>query len=332
MGIPSGLDGQFGFREETTYGEIVTVNRFLQLADESVKTEIERLESKSIIAGARVARSSQWAAGLRRSEGDIGLEVYDGSIGLLLKHMMGTVSSTSSGGSAPYSHTFDVGSLTGKSLTVQFGRPTRTGAKIPFTYGGVKIQSWQIGLSVGEIATLGLTVVAQSETYNSTSTTGPASLQVASYDPNIEPLNFVNGSLTLGGSDLCVRSATISGENNLDTDRTCVGSRNILEPVEADLREYTAETEVEFGANGGPSELELYNRYINGEEAQLVLVLENEAGTRRLTISGNVRTDGETPTIGGREMLTYNLNMVFRGTTSDATAITMSYVTSDSTP
>jgi len=100
MGIPSGLDGQFGFREETTYGEIVTVNRFLQLADESVKTEIERLESKSIIAGARVARSSQWAAGLRRSEGDIGLEVYDGSIGLLLKHMMGTVSSTSSGGSA----------------------------------------------------------------------------------------------------------------------------------------------------------------------------------------------------------------------------------------
>jgi len=332
MAIPSGLSGQFGFREETTYGTAVTANRFVQLVDESVQTEIERLESSSIIAGARVMRSSQWTASIHRSEGDIGLELMDGTVGLFFKHMMGTVASTSSGGGAPFSHTFDVGPLTGKSLTVQFGRPTRTGVVVPFTYAGVKIQSWEIGLSAGEIATLGLTVVAQSETYNLTDTTGPYALQVASYNPTDKPFTFVDGSLSMGGSDLCVRSATISGENNLDTDRTCVGSREILEPLEADLREYTAEFEVEFGQNGQAGEMVLYDRYVNGDEATLVLRLESEDGTRSLTISGNLRTDGETPTIGGREMLTYSLSGKFLGTTNDTTALQMSFVSADSTP
>lgn len=330
MGIPSGLSGQFGYKAETTWGTIVTVDRFFQLVDESVKTEVERLESASIIAGARVLRSSQWSPALKRSEGDVGMELFDGQLGLFFHHAMGSVSS--SGTTAPFTHVFNVGDLTGKGLTLQFGRPTRTGTVVPFTYGGAKIQSWQIGIATGEIATFGITVIAQTETTSLTATNGPTALAVASYDTTIRPMNFVYGSLTLGGSELCVRSATISGENNLDTDRVCLGQDVIDQPLEADLREYMAEMEVEFGANGGPNELELYNRYINGEEALLVLRLENSLATKSLTIQGNVRTDGETPNISGKEMLVYNLSMKFVGTGSDASAIKLTYVTSDSIP
>jgi len=332
MALPSGLSGQFGFRSETTYGVGVAVNRFVPLVDESVQTDIERLESSSIIAGARVKRSSQWSPSIHRSEGDIGLELLDGTVGLLFEHMLGTVQSTSSGGGAPYTHVFTPGSLTSKSLTVQFGRPTRTGTVVPFSYLGTKVQSWEIGLSAGEISTLGLTVIAQSETYNTTETTGPFALQVASYDPNVRPYTFVNGSLSFGGSDLCVRSATVSGENNLDSDRTCVGSREILEPLESDTREYSVEFEVEFGQNGQVGETVLYDRYVNGELADLVLTLESDDGSRSLTIAGRVRTDGETPNIGGKEMLTYSLSGVFLGDTSDAQALTITAVSSDSTP
>lgn len=323
MPLASGLAGQFGFVAETTYGEPVTVSRFVQFVDESVETEIERLESNSIIAGQRVLRSSQWTPAMRRSEGDVGLEVFSGSIGLLLEHMMGSV--TTSGTEDPFTHTFTPGDLMGKSLTMQFGRPTRTGAVQPFTYAGAKVQSWSIGLATGEIATLGLSVVAQSET------TGIA-LETASFDPDIRPLNFVFGSLTLAGSSLCVRSATINGENSLDTDRTCLGQDVIDEPLQGELREYTAEFEVEFGDQGSGDELELYNRYVNGEEAQLDLQITTADASHSLTISGNVRFDGSTPTIGGRELLTHTLSAKYVGTDSDDSAITMTFVTADSTP
>lgn len=315
MALTSGLAGQFGFAAETTYGTAVTVSRFVPLVDESLQTEIERLESSGIIAGARVLRSQQWSPGLRRSEGDIGLEVYDRSIGLLLTNMLGSVTTT---GSDPYTHTFTPGDLEGDSLTVQFGRPNRNGTVVPFTYAGTKVQSWELAVNTGEIATLGLTVVAQTET------TGIA-LATASYSTSIRPMTFVNGSFTLGSSSLCVRGVTIAGENNLSTDRMCVGQDYIDEPTEMDLREYTGEVEVEF------YDLSLYNRFIEGTEAALQLVL-TAPNSATLTVNANVRTDGETPTIEGRDLLVHTLNFKCVGTNSDAAGLTMVLVNSDSTP
>lgn len=322
MPLNSGMAGSFGFAAETSWGLPVTVTRFVPLVEESVQTEIERLESDSIIAGARVMRSSQWTPALRRSEGDVGIEVFDGSIGLLLEHMMGAVTST---GTNPATHTFSVGDLTNKGLTMQFGRPSRDGTVIPFTYAGCKITSWEIGIATGEIATLGLTVIGKTET------TGVV-LASPVYNAAIRPMNFVYGSLTLGGSSLCVRSATISGENNLTTDRVCLGQNFIDEPVETDLRNYTGEMEVEFGANGSTDNLEIYRRYLDGTEGQLRLTLRNSTSTANVQIIGNVRTDGETPTISGRDMLTYSLSFKMIGTNSDASALVMTMASSDTVP
>lgn len=317
MALASGLAGQFGFAAESTWGTGVTVTRFLPIVDESVQTEIDRLESAGIIAGARVLRSQQWSAGLRRSEGDVGLELYNKGIGLLLQHALGSVTTT---GSAPATMTFTPGDMTGLGLTTQFGRPNRNGVVTPFTYAGCKVQSWEIAVNAGEIATMGLTLVAKSET---TSTT----LATAAYANTISPMTFVNGTFTLGGSSLCVRSATIQGENNLSTDRICVGQNTIDEPLEMDLREYTGEAEVEF------YDLTLYNRFLLGTEAALSLQFVSVPASCTLTINANVRTDGETPTIDGKDILTHTLSFKAVGTNSDSSALTMVLVSmTDTTP
>lgn len=316
MALASGLAGQMGFVAETSWGTAVTVTRFVPLVDESVQTEIDRLESAGTIAGQRVLRSSQWSAGLRRSEGDIGLEVYDKSIGLLLEHALGSVTTT---GSGPWTMTFTPGDLQGKGLTVQFGRPNRNGTVVPFTYAGCKVQSWEIAVSAGEIATFGLTVVAKSEVTN-------VALATAAYASTISPMTFVNGSFTLGGSSLCVRSAQISGENNQSTDRVCVGQNVIDEPREMDLREYAGEVEIEF------YDLTLYNRFLLGTEAALSLQLVSPASCT-LTINANVRTDGETPNIEGKDLLVHTLSFKCVGTNSDSSALTAIMVSStDTTP
>lgn len=321
MALNTGLAGQLGFTQETTWGTSITTSmRFTPFVDESIQTEIEFLESDGIIAGAQIIRSQQWSRGLFRSEGDIGLEVYDRSIGLLLVHALGSV--TTSGTTAPFTHTITPGDLYGKGLTVQVGRPDRNGTVQPFTYAGTKIQSWELAVAAGEIATLGLTVVAKSETT-------VTALQTFTTSQSIAPMTFIGGSFTLNTSSLCVRQATISGENQLTTDRVCIGQQTIDEPTTTELREFMGEIELEF------PNLVHYNRFLAGTEGNLTLVLANQLSapnTATLTISMNVRTEGSTPNVGGRDMLVQTMNFKATGTNTDASAITVTFQCADSTP
>ena len=314
MALPSGLSAQLGFAAETTYGTEVTPTRFRPLVDESIETTIENLESAGIIAGAMIRRSSQWSQGLFRHEGDVGLELTTRTIGLLMEHALG--SSTSASTQQPWTWTFTPGDLTGKGLTFQVGRPDRGGTVRPFTYAGTKIQSWEVGLAAGEIATLGLSVVAQSMT------TGTALASAVYASTSDSPFNFTAGSFSLAGSSLCVRSARVSGENNLTTDRICIGHNYIEQPVQTDLRNITGELEIEF------PDLYHWERFVAGTEGALSLVLQS--GTQySFTIAANVRTDAASPTVSGRDMVMQPFSFTAVGTNSDASAITCTYVTAD---
>lgn len=316
MATPSGISAQFGFKAETTYGTAVVVDRFQPFTEESIETTFEPLESESIISGARVLRSDQWTQGVFRHEGDVGFELTTRNCGVLLKHALGSLSTTSLAGTS--THVITPGDMTGLGLTTQFGRPDRSGTVRPFTYAGTKVTSWEIAVAAGQNATMGVSVVAQTVT----TATG---LAAVSYTTTSQPFSFAQGSFSLAGSNLCVRSARISGENNLDTDRVCIGHTYIEEPVEQDLREFTGELELEF------PDLIHYNRFIAGTEGALSLALVN--GTKSLTIAANVRTDKASPNVSGRGMLVQTLGFkCVASTTSDASALTMTYVTADTTP
>ena len=159
MTIRSGINAQWGFDEESAWGTGVTPTRFLPFISEKVNQNIARIESKSIRVGRRVIDSSSWAAGDITIAGQIQTEVYDRNMGLLFKHMFGAVTTS---GAGPYAQTYTPGDLTGKSLTMQFGRPGVAGTVHPFTYAGCKISKWQLQCSVNQFVTLGLDITAKS--------------------------------------------------------------------------------------------------------------------------------------------------------------------------
>lgn len=318
MAIPSGMAAQLGVVAETTYGQLVTVSRFYPLVDESLTQEIERLESAGIIAGARVLRSEQWSPGRRDITGDVGLELYQQHSALLFSHMLGSITSSATGGIA--THTVTPGDLTGKSLTVQIGRPDTGGTVRPFTYGGVKVQSWEVAVATGEIVTLGLTLLGQSET------TGVA-LAAASYGTDAaRPYHYVDGAVSVSGSDICVRELNITGENNLSDERECIGQDVIDEPLEMDLRVYSGTATLEF------TNTAMYNRFVDAVEAPIVLSLSASASAQA-TFTMNARFDGVTPNVEGRDLLVTEVPFTcVASTTQDSSALSLTIINAQTTP
>lgn len=309
MALGSGLAAQFGFVSETTYGTAVTVTKFVPLVNESLVEEIPRIESGGIVAGARVLKSSQWAPGVTAISGDVGLELYQQGVGTLFRHMFGSVTSSTTGGVA--THTFTPGDLTGQSLTVQKGVPQVGGVVTPFTYAGVKVASWEIGMVPNENVTLGLSLVAQSVT------TGTA-LASASYVTDAsKPYRASSGiTLSVSGSSVCMRSLTLNGDNGLDTGRVCVGQSSIDEPLESQLRTYGGTATIEFSTTAQ------YDRFRSGGEYPIVASLLASASAA-VTITMNARFDGSTPAVAGRELVVYDapFKCVATSVTDDSTAI-----------
>lgn len=166
MTLESGLNNQIGFGEESTWGTAVAPTIFLPMLDGGNKYAIDRLKSKGVMAGQRVIRSAQWSPGNRYATLSPGFELSDRSLSVLFKHMLGATS-----GSGPY--TLTPGDLTGKGLTAQVGLvDTTDGTVHPHTYPGCKVDKWQIACKAGEIATLGLDLVARRETQYRTVTDG----------------------------------------------------------------------------------------------------------------------------------------------------------------
>lgn len=314
MALKSGLAAQVGYATESSYGTIASISRFVPLVSESVSQKIDRMESKGIIAGRRVLDSNQWAAGDITIAGSLAHELYDRDLGLLFRHCFGSVVTT---GAGPYTHTFTPGDLSGVSFTTQVGRPDVSGTVQPFTFAGCKVQKWEIACKAGEIATFSMDIVAKSET-----TSGTA-LASASYTAAQVPLTYTGGSVSIAGTTASVKEIKLSGDNKLDDGRRFIGSQTISEPLEADLREYSGDLTLEFDG------LTQYNRFVTAGTASLVSSFT--AGSYSLTITQNVRFDGESPKVGGRGIIELPCKYKAIGAT-DAAAITAVYVTSNATP
>lgn len=313
MASPAAFAGQVGFKTESTYGSAVTVDLFHPgLLSESIQLEVERINSQGIRAGRRVNHA--WVEGRQTVSGNVEVELWDEPAATLLNHMFGTINTT---GSGPYTHTASPGDLSSKSFTLGFGRPDLAGTVQSFVYAGCKIGQWELSCAVGEIPTLSLDVTAQSEA------TG-GSLASASY-PTAAPFVFTQASVSTGGTEnTTVNSVTLSGNNGLRADRHRLNSAQINEQIEQSVREYTGTIEADF------EDLTEYNRFVNGDEFALVLDFDNQ--TDSLTITMNVRYDGQTPTLpGGGGTLMQTLPFFVTSGTSDSDGIEAVLVNAEST-
>lgn len=308
MATPAGIGGQFGYATETTPGTGVTVTSFLPIRTAQIKQEIERLDSEGIRAGRLV--TAAWKAGSRTISGSIETDLWNVDVAPLFRHMFGASSTT---GTDPYFHTFTPSDLNGKSFTAQVGTPDIGGTVRAFTYAGCKINQWTLNAEVGSICTMSLDIVGMTET------TG-VGLAAASYDSGLVPFCFTTASLTIAGTPVAtVKSVELQGDNAL-TDRFRLGSATSKEYKENGFREYTGTVVTDF------EDLTAYNRFVDGDEAALVLDFDN--GTDSLTITCNARFDGETPELS-TELVELSLPFKCVSATNDQSAITAVLINHD---
>lgn len=149
-------------------------------------------------------------------------------------------------------------------------------------------------------------------------------LASASYLSGLKPFAYHQGAVTIGGSSVFVKKLSVKGKTGLATDRYGLGSRYRKVAVEAGIHELTGMVELEWEGRTQ------YDRFVAETTFACVVTFTHTAG-ETLTLTMNIRHDGDTPVVKDRGIVPLSVPFKCNGTT-DAAAFNMAYVTTDATP
>lgn len=317
-------DHTLGVGRETTYGTAVAPTRRFEVTSESLKLNVDRVESSALRNSRRFLSSTGWAAGQKSVEGDIELEVPSAGFGTLLRNLLGQPTTTNNSPvNGAYTHVFSgIADVDGESLTAEIVRTDVAGTQHKFVYEGVKFVDAELSAQAGEFVMFKASCIGEDETVTAA---GPST---ASY-PTASPLVFVNATITVGGSTASVKQFSTKIETGLKTDRYFLGSQLRSKPVEAELRKASGQMTVEWTG------LTQYQRFTAGTTAAIVAKFETQSAITGAT-KGYVqvdipvaRFDGETP-VGGGDIIEQGIDFVaLDNGTDDPFKITV--VSTDST-
>lgn len=156
MALPSGLAASFGYVTEGTQGTAQTPTHWFEINSESLKMVKNTVTGTGLRGGGLYQRTSRrvvtsWGAG-----GGIVFDAPFHGLGLLLQHMVGSFGTFSSivqqSASAAWLQTHTPGPLTGKTMTLQVGKPDSSGTVRPFTYVGAKVKDWALLCELNKFA------------------------------------------------------------------------------------------------------------------------------------------------------------------------------------
>jgi hypothetical protein len=310
MGARSGLAAQVMLAIETTKNTRIVPTAAIPFTSENITGGAAQTKSKALRAGRRMPH--KFAAGTKLWTGPISMELQSETIGKLLRLMFGTVNTT---GAGPYTHTYSAGDL--PSATVQIGRPESDSDTVnAYDYIGSMCRTWSLEVNpANTFVNLQLDLACYDEDLAQT-------LATPTYAAGT-PLLFSHGALTVAGSALCFDTLTLNGDNALrilhkvcaaDAGRPTIseqGERTYGGTFTADYIGYTA-----------------YQRFVNGTEGALVLAF-NAGASAQLTFTGNVRYTGTTPVVTGPEVVKQPAPFEFMHATSDASALTVVLINTD---
>ncbi|MBK7450569.1 MAG: hypothetical protein IPJ47_14570 [Anaerolineales bacterium] len=208
------MDFQLGIANESTFGTPVTVSRFFEYESESMEESYGRTEGDPLRVGSAFKRGDRFTPYLEGVSGSVQMAVMTKGFGIWLRHLMGSVPSTSGPAETTvYTHTAGEGDLLGDSFTMQLNRPFHpAGTNQAFTMSGCKVEEWTLSNSVDGNLLLDLKVDA-------VSVTTATALATASYPSGMENLTWAGGLITVGGTNIDVTEVGITVNNGLKTDR-----------------------------------------------------------------------------------------------------------------
>ena len=214
------------------------------------------------------------------------------------------------------------GVTTNTDATVTSATAAFTAADVGASISGTGIPAGTKIASINSATSVELTANATASATGRTFTIG-VPLATASYPSGLNPLKFNHGTITLAGADQAyVKSGSISADNALSTDRAYIGTTDIAEPIENDLRDYAFSLTVQYeGATN-------YRTAKAGDE--VAFVLDFTLGTNSVTATANVRIDEIATSTNGRDVVEQTLSGKIIGDGTDADGLTIVLVNGDS--
>lgn len=304
MAIGSGLSSQLGMVDEVAgaYGTAVTVVRFLEMQEESLKNDVGYHFSR----GTKdvVVRSSRYRAFSKGAAGSIKFEMMNKGFGVLLKQCFGVGAAVQVGATPEWTHTFTPDLATGKTgimATIQVGRPSVDATVNPFTYKGCKVTEFEFSSELDGPLILDTTWDCQSEST-------AVALASASYPTDPASFIFIDGELKIDTVVTSVKAAKVAGKWSLDTERRFLGAVTTKkEPIANGELEITGELTLEFAS------LVEYAKFVAGTLSALVLtwsfgLIPTTAIPYKIVFTlPKIVYTGETPTVTSSEVLLLTL-------------------------
>jgi hypothetical protein len=236
MATGTGLDGQLGFKLETTWGTPVTVDTFIEFDAETIDWTPTFIEPTGIRVGTKYKRASRLVQSRQTVSGGFSTQFATRTMGTLVKAALGSSVTTPTLvlGSA-YKQVHNPGDFLTKSLTIQVGRPQPDGTVRPHTYEGCKVTSWEFSVADNETANFSVEVDGQTElTATALATAAFTTAEVFDFS---DFTTFKLGGTVTGTTELSVaggttvtpvvKSFTLKGENPMDAERFGLGNAGI---------------------------------------------------------------------------------------------------------
>jgi hypothetical protein len=262
MAQQQGSGVQLIYDDETTFGLAPSSpNAFvLPFVSESLR------QSRNLVSSNTIRSDRNPYAPVRgRVEvaGDITFELSP-QYGKMLKHIFGSV--TSSGASAPYTHTFKIGDLPiGMTIEKQF---TELDTAKYFQYTGCRVNSFSLrctteGMIECSVGLMGKKEIVSGESFDSTAT-----------DLGHTPFDAMDATIREGGSELAiVTEIEMSLENNLDGGNYVIDRTGLRRSIPAGTVRVSGRVRAVF------ENTTLYDKAINNTETSLSIEFAKGTGT-----------------------------------------------------
>jgi len=256
MATGTGLDGQVGYKLETTVGTEVTVDKFVEFDSEGLEFDPSFIEPSGLKVGTKFKRGSRLVQSRNMVSGSIAMQHATRNMGAFWKLALGSSVTTPTNivGTA-YKQIHQCGGLVGKSMTLQVGRPEPSGTVRAHTFRGCKVTGWEFSCSDNDTARLSLDVDGWNEaTATALATASFVSSEVFSF---AQATTFTLGATVAGTTELTVsggtavatvvRGVTLRGENPMNTERFGLGNSGIKkEQLENGDQTITGTLDIEY--------------------------------------------------------------------------------------
>lgn len=308
-------DVQLGIVPESTYGTAVTVTRFLEPIDESLKYNKTTVQGKGVRTGSRVARSPRRVITRTDASGDFTVEALSKSHGTLWQACLGTGTSTLvSGTTFQQNFTPTTTNAVMPSMTVQKGVVASDGTVYAHTFAGMCVNEWEFTAPQADIATLKVS-------WDGRSMATATALATASFVTSPSIFHFAQAATTLGGvvtvptatalasggtSVTNIRSFSLKCSNNLTTDRFTFGLAGLKSQPTVGLRDITGSMTIEYTDNT------VRDAFIADTELAFTATFTStealSTGTATLQIvCPAIRLDGDLPDANGTDLVTVDV-------------------------